>query len=139
MTVAGAIVTHAFQRAREHELERFKADQQREQELLRRQQQVYVEILDLLAPYIRDPENNRDKFATAFLHSWITCNDEVVLQLFAFLKHRDAEHLDSVIQAMRRDIRLSPRLSYREQDGKEQVITCAGLFPAPQPRPSGEL
>jgi hypothetical protein len=88
---------------------------------------------------VRNPTKANDEFMTAYLHSWVVGSVTVVEGIYKFIKSKDADSFDKVLQAMRKDLTLSNEdLPVSEGDLKK--LTISGLFPAPQlPLPEGGM
>ena len=128
LSIAGAVLTQAYQRAREFDIEH-----------LKRKQNSYADIISLLSAYVRDPKKKNDEFATVFLRSWILCEDEVALAIYRFMNERSADRLDAVIRSMRNDIGLHGDIVGHDESWKSIKVTSAGLFPPPPPKEEGSL
>jgi hypothetical protein len=130
-SLLSAVFTYGFQRAKDVELAAIQ--KRREMELAERKvkQENYARILQNLAPYIRDPNGAADDFTTAYLHTWVTGSDNVVLRVYEFLDKRSDVTLDGLLYAMRADLRLELAPS-----NLLEGLSSRALFVAPPPPPA---
>ncbi|HEX3092713.1 MAG TPA: hypothetical protein VHW72_08840 [Candidatus Angelobacter sp.] len=126
VTAAGgiltAVVTHTLNRIREQE-----------QEMLKRMQQNYAELVAKIAPFVRNPDDDRDAFAGAHLFSWVVASPQTVEKCRAFLDSQNdkPKALKNLLLQMRRDLGLD-----REE---LENLTLDGLFPPVVTKKKGEM
>jgi hypothetical protein len=90
----GAILTHALTTLREQHLEQ-----------RRHMQENYKNLVERIAPYVRDPKNS-DDFETIHLHSWVVGSPRVVSCTQTFMAERSPDALRQLLAAMRSDLGL---------------------------------
>lgn len=124
---------------RMRELEKLEQQSLRELEKLERQkylelqaaertkkQQNYERVIETLAPYIRKEPTADDKFATAYVHTWVVGSSAVLIAVQKFLNTPSYQTLDAVLMAMREDMELGDPASHFSTDPVE--FTSRGLF-----------
>jgi hypothetical protein len=96
-TLMAAILTHAFTQAREYDLKR--------RQLM---QENYRQIIEMIAPYVRKPQESKDQLDTAHLLSWVVGSYEVLHATQKFVDDPDTDRLADLLAAMRHDVGASP-------------------------------
>jgi hypothetical protein len=116
-----AIVTHTLQQMREREMER-----------LRKRQENYVQIVERLGAYLRDPEQKGDDFMSAHLLTWVLGSPEVVNLTLEFMAKQDDLTLNRLLIQMRSDLNMPAT-------GLSSLSTQGLLAAPPAQKPRGGL
>lgn len=110
------------------ELEKMEVQKQMDLDAAARakKQENYELIIETLAPYIRKEQGADDKFATAYVRTWIVGSSNVLEAVQRFLDSPNHKMLDAVLTAMREDMSL--KMPEQRQLGHAANFSSRGLF-----------